>query len=744
MEFDISVIIPTYNVELYIDEALNSVKKQSFMGSVEVIIIDDCSTDKTHELIEEFKRVNDSKSFSIKTIYQEKNMRQGTARNRGIEESNGKYIFFLDGDDILDSSCFEKMFDKAIEGSYDFVLCDWAYYYEDKGLVYVNNDLFLNKQALYNIDCEQLYEAPTYFSVNKLYLKEFLINNNIRYGEGYIYEDFEFYLDVAQKANAIAIISNPLYWVRVNEHSTTKTNTMGTDHITSYLKAVENSIKLFNPRGKSSYYQVYKHLIQKSIYYAKKRAPIGYKRKTLKKVISILNTKNKHYYVPLNIIPLNHLLFRRRYVQRSKVNRILFVDWLQSKGKLVPIFKIAKKYKNKIKYNKLTDFIRNTNYYKNKKKHQKLKKIESFNNRAIKENSILFLGFDYRYIGNSRYFFEYLQERKSQFEIHFVTKDNRVPSEFRITPRSMKFYEKLATSKIVIGESWLPLDFKKRQGAYWLQMWHGTPYKKLLFDSHEMYISKYNRNHKKQKQRDIMRWDFLLSDSPKASEKFISAFVIPKEKILNFGYPRVQWLKSNQENTELIESIKKGLNIPIGKKVILYVPTWRDYNFKSHRPDNKYKLDLNNLLEKLNDDYVVIDKDHSMSLGSKEVNSQVININPSSSIDVQELILISDIIISDYSSIIFDGLAINKKFLLYINDFEQYEKARGVYSDINEQLLEFNSTDVETLANKITILNSEYPNVTYEKVKSVLANIYTENSNLMLENFIQKLMNSKE
>ena len=131
-----------------------------------------------------------------------------------------------------------------------------------------------------------------------------------------------------------------------------------------------------------------------------------------------------------------------------------------------------------------------------------------------------------------------------------------------------------------------------------------------------------------------------------------------------------------------------------------------------------------------------------MSLGSKDVNSQVIN--PSSSVDVQELILISDLIISDYSSIIFDGLAINKKFLLYINDFEQYEKARGVYGDINEKLLNFNSTEVRTLANKITFLNTEYPNETYEEIRSDLANIYTENSNLMLENFIQKLMNSKE
>src|SRR5690606_3011860 len=97
MSIDVSVIIPTYNVEKYIYKALTSVKNQNFDGKIEIIVIDDCSTDNTPQMLESFKQENPE--LNIKIIYQEKNMRQGTARNKGLTLAEGKYIFFLDGDD---------------------------------------------------------------------------------------------------------------------------------------------------------------------------------------------------------------------------------------------------------------------------------------------------------------------------------------------------------------------------------------------------------------------------------------------------------------------------------------------------------------------------------------------------------------------------------------------------------------------------------------------------------------------
>jgi CDP-glycerol glycerophosphotransferase len=727
MQYDITVVIPTYNVQNYIKEALDSVVNQNFTGNVEILLIDDCSTDNTPHIIKEF--IDLHPKSNMKLLFQDKNMRQGTARNRGIGEAQGKYIFFLDGDDFLDRNTLQMMFDKADIKECDFVLCDWSYYYEDKGLVYVNNDLFLMKDYLYGEECEDLYQAATFFTVNKLYSREFLLKHNLKYGEGYIYEDFEFYVKVAQSAEVIAIVPNPYYRVRVNEDSTTKTDTKSPVHIDSFLKAVKNSIKDFEPRAIYSYYYLYKHLILKTIYYSEKRAPFGYKRKTLKAVLEILNDKNTSYSVPNNIIAMNHFYFRRKYVQKGYVNLILLVNRLQRNGKLESLFKFAQKQKKK---------ILNTNFYKKRKKKKFNKLLKSYYNKPISNKTVLFLGFDYKYIGNSKYFFDFLTEQEQKLKIYFVTKNKNVPKEYRIAPRSMKFYEVLAKAKLVFAESWVPLDFQKRPGTTWIQFWHGTPFKKVLFDSHEPHISKYNRNHKRQKQKDISKWDYVLADSDVGKEKLSSSFAFDQERILNYGYPRVQWLKDNKNNNNLKKEIRFKLNIPEDKKILLYVPTWRDYNFKKDKPNLSYLLDLPHLSESLQDEFVIINKQHSMGKNKKGNHPNIIT--PEGSIEVQELILISDLIISDFSSIIFDGMAIDIPFYLYINDFEAYEESRGVYPDMHEVLSNFYLENDSDLIEKIKTINEDYPLEKFQLVKGLYGNTHEINSNEKIYKKLKKIL----
>lgn len=727
MTLDISIIIPTYNVENYIEKALNSIAQQTFKGKIEVIVVDDCSKDGTINKVLQFK--DNHTEIPLKLLKQEKNMRQGTARNRGMMEAQGKYILFLDGDDFLDAHALEKMFNIAEKHNCDFVLCDWIYYYEDKGYVYVNHDNFLFQDFLIGEEVEQLLAAETYFTVNKLYRKEFLERNNIKYGEGYIYEDFEFYVQVAQHANKVGVVQNPFYKVRVNKHSTTKTNKNGTLHVESLLKAIENTLNKFNPRSEYGYYHVYKYLMKKSLTYLDTRAPRKYKKKTLKKVIDLLNNKNTSYAVPKNVVPLYNFLFRWKFVQNGKVNRILFVWYLQKKGYLRPLFKLLLKIKG---------FLKNSWFTKKIILKRRNLKIKSFYKKPILNDTILFLGFDYRYTGNSKYLFDYLKEN-SDLKLYFVTNNEEVPKQYRIRPRSYEFYEKLARSKIVIAESWVPLAFKKREGTIWIQLWHGTPFKKLLFDSHEYYISKLNKNHKKNKYKDIKKWDYLLADSKAGVEKLASAFHFDSHKILNYGYPRVQWLKDHKNNQGLKNKIKEKLAIPLEKTVILYAPTWRDYNYKTENLDLTYLLDVQKLEKSLNDDYVIVYKEHS--LGKKKMFEGNIVI-PDDDIETQELILISDLVISDYSSIIFDALAIDIPFYLFITDFEKYEMARGVYEDMHQHLSPFYVNNEMDLCDKILNIDKTYPFDLYNKVKEIYA-FYddTKNAYELLEEKIYEIIN---
>src|SRR5699024_12859573 len=125
--------------------------------------------------------------------------------------------------------------------------------------------------------------------------------------------------------------------------------------------------------------------------------------------------------------------------------------------------------------------------------------------------NILFMGFDYRYTGNSRYIFEKLL-KKGYKNIKFVTMQNEeLEEEFRIEPQSKEMFENMYTSKIIVFESWIPNKFIKRNNQIWVQLWHGSPLKQMLFDTDEGGTIEKPPKHQVTTYNDIQRSDILLS-----------------------------------------------------------------------------------------------------------------------------------------------------------------------------------------------------------------------------------------
>ncbi|MBQ9011108.1 MAG: CDP-glycerol glycerophosphotransferase family protein, partial [Bacilli bacterium] len=288
-------------------------------------------------------------------------------------------------------------------------------------------------------------------------------------------------------------------------------------------------------------------------------------------------------------------------------------------------------------------------------------------------------------------------------QLYFATDNELVDEKHRVKPRSPKMLCLLQHAKIVIFESWVPLGIKKQPGSIWIQLFHGTPIKKMLFDSNEKEILSTNKNHKINKVKDMNRWTYLLADSDAGSKIFQRAFQFDKKRILTLGYPRVKYLKDNINNKKLIREIKKKYHIPYSKKVISYLPTWRDYNYNDGN-DFNYLLDIDKLKEELGDKYLIIAKDHSYL--SKHENTM--------DIETQELLLISDYLITDYSSVMFDAFAINLKTILYINDFKKYQASRGIYEEIWNDIKPLAVDSISKLKDKI--LNYKIDN-TYKKIK---------------------------
>lgn len=256
---------------------------------------------------------------------------------------------------------------------------------------------------------------------------------------------------------------------------------------------------------------------------------------------------------------------------------------------------------------------------------------------------------------------------------------------------SKEYYKYCASSKYWIVNSIMGEHIKKKKNQIYVQCWHGTPLKRLRNDI-EVSGSVLNtiKEIRKRNDRDSSRFDYFLSPSKFATEKFTSAFNLKnlgkKDIIIEEGYPRNESLFTYTE--EDVKRIKEKFGVPNDKKVIFYLPTFRD-NQHTSGVGYTYSLniDFDRLKEKFSDKYVILFSAHYFVANSIDLSKYegfVINAN-SKLDDINDLYIISDIIMTDYSSVFFDFANLKRPMLFYMYDLDSYKNnLRDFYMDLDE------------------------------------------------------------
>ena len=220
----ISIIIPVYNVENYLNDCINSVLNQSYQN-FEIICIDDASTDSSSEILEYFVQ----KDSRIKLLKNETNRGLGPSRNIGLDVAKGKYILFLDSDDWYSPDTLETLYIEAEKNNLDVLLFKSTVYYDDSQTLKVESyyDMsFMNKfdHKVFNhweLDKTKLFFIPIAVW-NKFYLKSFLDENNIRFpNKDYLHEDNPFSCKVMIHAKRISMLTDYFYNHRKRDGSLT-------------------------------------------------------------------------------------------------------------------------------------------------------------------------------------------------------------------------------------------------------------------------------------------------------------------------------------------------------------------------------------------------------------------------------------------------------------------------------------------------------------------------------------------
>ncbi len=232
---------------------------------------------------------------------------------------------------------------------------------------------------------------------------------------------------------------------------------------------------------------------------------------------------------------------------------------------------------------------------------------------------------------------------------------------------SASWWEVRANSKLIVINDWLRNRYKARKSQKVLQTWHGTMLKRLALSRRPINLRLVLAS-----LRERRRWDILLAQNEHAKRVFRRAYAYFRS-IWVEGYPRNDILFSGDAS-----GIRKALQIPPSSKVLLYAPTWRD-----DRPGHVDHLNVAELRKRLGAEWVVLVRGHSKSieLGKNVLADGVIDVTRYP--DVSDLFLVADLLVTDYSSVMFDFTVTGKPILFFTPDFEHYrQKLRGFYFDL--------------------------------------------------------------
>ena len=209
-KIDISIIVPIYNAEKYLNKCIDSLINQT-KRELEIILINDGSTDNSEKIIRDY---NDERIV----YYKNNNQGIGKTRNFGIEKAHGKYLLFIDSDDYIDMDTCEILYNKVKEDKLDIVVCNYYKDYEDGRLEKVNIEKF---------DTTDLQGNPKLINIinpspwNKLFKKELIDKNNIRFVEDKKYEDAPFFTNAIKYAKRIGQVDDYLNYYVIHKNSET-------------------------------------------------------------------------------------------------------------------------------------------------------------------------------------------------------------------------------------------------------------------------------------------------------------------------------------------------------------------------------------------------------------------------------------------------------------------------------------------------------------------------------------------
>lgn len=294
----------------------------------------------------------------------------------------------------------------------------------------------------------------------------------------------------------------------------------------------------------------------------------------------------------------------------------------------------------------------------------------------INKKKIVFVNFSGKGYGcNPKYIAEYLR-KNDKFNLIWLCKDQAEEMPFELKKvhyGSIAAWYELSTAKVWIMNVRNQTGIKKRKGQFYIQTWHAS-YSQKYLEAEAKNLPEVYREYAKKDSKEI---NLFLSNSKLQTEDIKKNFWYDGE-IFECGYPRNDVIIKHKNDSNFIQAIKKKLSISLTAKILLFAPTFRD-----NGKDNIYMINFEKLKKKYEEichsECIILLRFHpNVKKIEKNMMDHMGVIDVSNYPDMQELLLLSDLLVTDYSSSLFDFSILNRPIIIYAPDIEEYKRSRGL------------------------------------------------------------------
>ncbi|WP_330458140.1 CDP-glycerol glycerophosphotransferase family protein [Streptomyces sp. NBC_00820] len=645
-----SVIVPAYKVQAYLSECLDSVLAQSY-PDLELIAVDDCSPDACGELIDEYA----ARDARVKAVHLTENQGLGRARNAGIARATGDYLVFLDSDDTLTPDALRAVADRIKEtDDPDVLVYDYARTYWDGREVrnQVTDPLTERGPAPFRLEDRPGLLRVLMVAWNKAYRREFVQSHGFAFPPGY-YEDTPWTFPVLMSAGSIATLDRVCVHYRQRRQGNILSTTSRKhfdifeqyDRVFAYVGA-RPELARWRPE---LFRRMVDHYV--TVYTRRDRLPRGSRAEFLRGA----RAHYRRHGVPGGALPprsrLRHALVRHGMHRTFRALRLAAAVRRRALKSAVRLARALRTAALRLHYRvQLRLPLR-------------------------ADRAVFGVHGDRGHGGDpgalEEAFRAHAPHIRTAWTVRPGHEDAVPPGPRRLRPGTAAYWTALARSKYLVHDGEFDRGMRKRRGQVFVQTRTGTPLRRVGLDLQERPAAARDTDFG-ELLRGVDQWDYVLSGNRHSTLTWER--VCPgRYTTLEYGRPRND--RFQRATSADVTRLRESLGVPSGSVAVLYAPTHRD-----HRRTQHPVLDLERVLRRLGPRFVVLARSHPTRGGPLGSGARIIDV--SGHPDVESLCLASDVLLTDYSSLMFDYAALDRPVVVHTEDWEACQAARGTYFDL--------------------------------------------------------------